>query len=136
MSRLSAPHSLIDVAREIESADAMLGAVVGGKLEAIARQIRALQAEAQQTLEQARLDAELHRAACSFKKIPGRIYHVYLRDDGTRYFSMLSVEDWGGRPPHHYEGSYRLEADMHFTRADQIEQREREWQQLRPLLGS
>jgi len=113
----------------------MLSAVVGGKLEAIARQIRALQLEAQRTLEQARLQAELHRAACSFKKRPGHVYHLYERADGERYFSLLSLDDWGGRPPHAYRGSYRLEADMQFTPAQEIEGREQEWSQLRPLLG-
>jgi hypothetical protein len=136
LSRLSAPHDLVDVAREIQNADAMLSAVAGGKLEAIARQIRALQHEARQTLERARQHAELHRAACNFKKRAGHVYHLYRRATGEAYFSLLSVADWGGAPPHAYEGSYRLEADMQFTPADQIEQREQEWSQLRPLLGT
>jgi hypothetical protein len=136
LSRLSAPHDLLDIAREIQAADTMLSAVVGGKLEAIARQIRALQVEAQRTLEQARVHAELHRAACSFKKRPGHVYHLYRRDDGQLYFSLLSPEDWDGRPPHGYQGSYRLEADMQFTPAQEIERREQEWSQLRPLLGA
>ena len=135
MSRLSAPHDLVDVAREIQSADAMLSAVAGGKLESIARQIRALQHEARETLERARQHAQLHRAACNFKKRPGQIYHLYRRPDGALYFSLLSVADWGGEPPHPYEGSYRLEADMQFTPTNEIEMREQEWSQLRPLLG-
>jgi hypothetical protein len=136
LSRLSAPHDLIDVAREIQAADSMLSAVVGGKLEQIARQIRALQSEAQRALHEAQRDAELHRARCAFKKIPGHLYHLYQRPDGERYFSILSPDDWGGAPPHQALGSYRLEADMHFTPADDLERREREWTQLRPLLTS
>ena len=109
--------------------------MVGGKLEAIARQIRALQAEAQRTLEHARFDAELHRASCNFKKIPGKIYHLYRRTPSEPYFSLLSPDDWGGKPPHAYVGSFRLEADMRFTAATEIADREREWSELRPLLG-
>jgi hypothetical protein len=135
MSRLSAPITLLDAAREIQAADSMLTAVVGGKLESIARQIRALQQEAQQALEQARVDAELHRATCQFKKIPGRIYHLYARPNGDRYFSLLSPADWNDAPPHAFQGSYRLEADMSFTPAEQVERREQEWSQLRPLLS-
>jgi len=135
LSRLSAKHDLIDVAREIQAADAMLSAVVGGELEAIARQIRALQAQAQRALERARVDAELHRASCSFKKRPGQIYHLYRRAGGELYFSMLSPDDWR-EPPHRYEGSYRLEADMRFTPADEIAAREKDWAELRPLLGA
>jgi hypothetical protein len=136
LSRLSAKHDLIDMAREIQAADSMLSAVVGGELEAIARQIRALQEQAQRTLQRAQRDAELHRARCSFKKRPGLIYHLYRRADDDRYFSMLSPEDWRGSPPHAYEGSYRLEADMRFTPLDEIAAREQEWAQLRPLLNA
>jgi Protein of unknown function (DUF2452) len=136
LSRLSAPHDLVDMAREIQAADDMLGAVVGGKLESIARQIRALQAEAAEALRMARRDAQLHRAKCSFKKMPGHTYHLYARDDGELYFSMLSPQEWGGRAPHAYEGSFRLEADLRFTPADEIASREREWAELRPLLGA
>jgi hypothetical protein len=125
LSRLSARHDLIDVAREIQRADATLTAVVGAQLETIARQIRSLQAEAARVLESARNDAELHRATCRFKKTPGRIYHLYRRPDGERYFSMLSCADWNDAPPHEYEGSYRLEADMRWTALDDLAARDR-----------
>lgn len=115
MSRLSAPHDLIDVAREIQQADALIGAVTSSRLELLARQIRALQDEARAILEAARRDSDLHRAACNFKKRPGHMYHLYRRDDGRRYFSILSPQDWGGSPPHTFAGSYRLEVDMSWT---------------------
>ena len=79
--------------------------------------------------------ADLHRARCSFKKIPGKLYHLYGRPNGERYFSMLSPADWGGTSPHAFLGSYRLEADMRFTPAGDLEAREREWAELRPLLS-
>jgi Protein of unknown function (DUF2452) len=136
LSRLSAPHDLIDVAREIQQADALLGAVTGGKLEIIARQIRALQEHARDLLEAAKRDGELHRAACNFKKRPGQVYHLYRRDDGARYLSMLSPEEWGGSPPHAFEGSYRLEVDMSWTPAEEIDARDTgAAAQLRKLLG-
>jgi hypothetical protein len=135
LSRLSAPHDLIDVAREIQTADSALAAVAGAQLETIARQIRELQREAARVLEATRRDAELHRARCRFKKLPGHIYHLYRRPDGERYFSMLSCADWGDAPPHEYEGSYRLEADMRWTPASEIDARERAIRELRPLLA-
>jgi hypothetical protein len=118
LSRLSAPHELVELAREIEVADSMLQAVVGGKLEVIARQIRALQQEAADTLERARTDARLHRASCGFLKRPGRTYHLYERAPGEAYFSMLSPADWADAPPHPHRGSYRLEVDMSWTPLD------------------
>jgi hypothetical protein len=136
MSRLAAPHELVDVAREIQQADALLGAVTGGKLELIARQIRALLERAREVLDAARRDGDLHRAACNFKKRPGQIYHLYRRDDGARYLSMLSPDEWGRAPPHAFEGSYRLELDMSWTPMDELEARdEGAGAQLRRFLG-
>ena len=121
VSRLAPAHDLVDVAREIERADRTLGAVVGGKLELIARQIRALQEEARAILEDTRRDLDLHRAKCAFVKRIGATYHLYEREGGGLYFSMLSPDDWGGAPPHAFVGSYRLEPDQSWTPADQIE---------------
>lgn len=135
LSRLSAPHELVDVAREIQQADALLGAVTGGKLAQIARQIRSLQEQARQVLEAAQRDSELHRAACNFKKRPGHVYHLYRRDDGVRYLSMLSPEEWGGSPPHAFEGSHRLELDMSWTPAGEAESHDAEAGALARLLG-
>lgn len=124
LSRLAPRFDLVDVAREIQQADATLGSVTGAKLELLARQIRALQEQARAVLESARRDGELHRATCNFRKRPGQIYHLYRRPDGSRYFSMLSPEEWGGAPPHPHDGSYRLEADMTWTPVEQIEERD------------
>ncbi|HEY8432439.1 MAG TPA: DUF2452 domain-containing protein [Sandaracinaceae bacterium] len=121
MSRLAPAHDLVDVAREIAAADRAIGAVVGGKLEVIARQIRALQEEARALLARAKRDLDLHRAECSFVKRPGSIYHLYRRGEDRLYFSMLSPDDWGGTPPHPYVGSYRLESDSSWTPLDDIE---------------
>lgn len=133
-SRLSAPHDLVALAEEIERADAMVRATTTGKLEHIARQMRALKEEAERTLSAAQRDAELHRVDCAFRKRPGQIVHLYERQDGSRYFSMLSPEDWGFSPPHAYQGGFRLEADMSFTPADQTAEVDRERTQLRGLL--
>ncbi|AUX49014.1 hypothetical protein SOCE26_105590 [Sorangium cellulosum] len=135
LSRLSAPHELVDVAREIQQADALLGAVTGGKLALIARQIRSLQEQAREVLEAAKRDGELHRAACNFKKRPGHVYHLYRRGDGVRYLSMLSPEEWGGSPPHVFEGSYRLEVDMSWTPAGEIDPGDDEAPPPAPRLG-
>lgn len=133
-SRLAPPHDLVAMAQEIERADAMMRAVTGGKLEHIARQMRALKEEAERTLESAQRDAELHRITCGFRKRPGQIYHVYERGDGSRYFSMLAPQEWREGPPHVHVGSYRLEADMSFTNAQDVAAVDVERQELRGLL--
>ncbi len=118
MSRLAPIHDLVDAAREIQSADEVIGTAANAKLEVIVAQIRALQEQARTVLTSARQNALLHRAGCGFSKRVGAVYHLYHRHEGDAYFSMLSPSDWRGSPPHDFEGSYRLEPDMSWTRVD------------------
>jgi hypothetical protein len=116
-SRMAPVHDLVDTARQIAEADHMLGTVAHAKLGVIAEQIRALQQQAREILERARIDADLHRAQCRFQKRVGHTYHLYRRSDGTPYLSMLGPGDWRGAPPDAFLGSYRLEGDMSWTPA-------------------
>jgi hypothetical protein len=120
VSRLSPRFELVDLAAEIARADETLSMVASAKLDVIRRQIAALQEEARAVLEQTRFAAELHRARCTFHKVPGHVYHLYRRGEGGLYFSLLSPDDWGGAPPHAFEGSFRLEADQTFTRVGEV----------------
>jgi hypothetical protein len=118
VSRLAPAFELTDLATEVARAESMLSARTGAKLRVIADQIKALQAQARQVLDDAREEQALTRAQCAFKRIPGHSYHLYRKDDGTSFFSMLSPADWRGKPPHTFVGSYRLEADYSWTPAD------------------
>lgn len=117
VSRMAPAMELVDMAREIAAADNMLTTVSHARLSVIAEQIRALQAQARAVLEQTRRDQMLHRAACHFKRLPGRVYHLYMRADEALYFSMLSPQEWG-QPPDRFVGSFRLENDMSWTPQD------------------
>jgi len=116
-SRLAPVHDLVDVARQIQEADAMLGAVAQGKLQVIAEQIRALQAQAREIIETAHQDAGLHRAECRFRKRVGQHYHLYRRADCSEYFSLLSPAEWGSAP-HAFVGTFELQADMSWRRIE------------------
>jgi Protein of unknown function (DUF2452) len=120
VSRLSPRFDLVDLAAEIARADETVSLVASAKLEVIRQQIVALQEKARAILDEAAFAAELHRARCNFRKVPGRIYHLYRRAPGELYFSMLSPEEWGGAPPHPFEGSFRLETDQTFTRVGDV----------------
>ncbi len=117
-SRLAPAIDIVDVAKQIAEADRVIGTVVNAKLEVIAEQIRNLQDQARDVLQQAMDDAELHRARCRFQKKVGATYFLYRRVGGDSYFSMLSPEDWNGAPPDAFVGSYRLEADMSWSPAE------------------
>ena len=74
-------------------ADEFTRATAGSKLSVIAEQVRFLQQQAKAVLEEANLNAELHHIACNFKKVPGKIYYVYRREEsGAKYMSMISPE--------------------------------------------
>jgi hypothetical protein len=120
MSRLAPRFDLVDIAAEIQRADETISVVTSSKLELIRKQILALQEEARAVLDEAARAARLHRARCNFRKQPGHVYHLYRRGEDDLYFSMLSPEEWGQKPPHAYEGSYRLESDQSFTRIDEV----------------
>jgi hypothetical protein len=116
VSRLAPHFDLVDLAKEIDQADRMVSTRLGGQLQVIAEQVRSLQAQARRILEEAREDQRLHHARCAFKRIPGHTYYLYEDPSGSPEFSMLSPEDWNGRPPKRFLGAYRLNADMSWSR--------------------
>ncbi len=119
VSRLAPSFGLVELAEQLEQADQMVSGRANALLSQIAEQIRTLQAQAREVLESAHEDMQLHRAKCNFRKIPGKVYHLYRHADGGLHFSMLSPQDWNGRPPQEFVGSYRLESDMSWVPADQ-----------------
>lgn len=118
-SRMDPPIQLVDRLKEIESAHEFIQTQTHSKLELILKQIRNLQLEAQKIIEKSIRDAELHSIPCQFEKKIGGIYHLYQRPDGTKYFSMLSPEDWNNNPPHLFLGSYELKPDRSFEEVPQ-----------------
>lgn len=76
----------------ILQADNFVKANACGKLQIIAEQMRFLHQQAQRVLLEAKDNTSLHHATCNFVKHPGKIYHLYQRESGQSYFSMLSPE--------------------------------------------
>ncbi len=121
LSRTAPSYDLVDVAAQIQQADQTLATMTGGKLGVIAEQIAKLQEQARTLLEKARRDAELHRVRCSFEKKAGGEYHLYRKQDGELWFSRIGPSEWVTPQPQTFEGTYRLELDMSFTRVDVAE---------------
>ncbi len=116
VSRLAPPHDLVDVARQIQEADQLLGTVAHARLSTIAAQMAALRAEAQRILDETKASLDLHRARCSFVKRPGHVYHAYRSASGEVWLSMIGPEEWGpGAGAREHVGSYRLELDQRWT---------------------
>lgn len=134
VSRLAPQIELVDIARQISEADAKINIRVSAKLKVIADQIKLLQEEAQNILEDAQKDQELHQADCNFIRIPGHVYHLYRKPQGRTYFSMLSPDEWQGNTPHEFIASYRLETDMSWTLADHKHQEDDSRELINQLL--
>jgi Protein of unknown function (DUF2452) len=88
-TKLSDPSDLVELARQVQKADEFVRANAINRLSVIADQIRYLQQQARRVLEEANRDNNLHHAACNFKKVPGKLYYLYERNSGQKYFSML-----------------------------------------------
>ena len=70
----------------------LTGGDLGAYIDGFSFQVRFLQQQAKSILEEASLNNQLHHIACNFKKVPGKIYYVYKRDNGKNYMSMISPE--------------------------------------------
>merc|ERR1712004_701853 len=68
---------LMDLAKTIATADSHVKASTTNRLKQIADQIKRLQQEAQDILENAKRDKMLHQAACNIVKKPGQMYYLY-----------------------------------------------------------
>lgn len=123
VSRLGAPVSLVDTAKVIESASATVAMRTNAQLEVIVEQIKALQQQAKEIVAQASRDLDLIHVECRFRRVPGRIYHLYEKAGGHRYFSMVAPEEFGYTQPR-FVGSFRYEYDESWTRIDEIAARD------------
>lgn len=125
VSRLGAPVSLVDTAKIIEAASAKVALRTNAQLEVIVEQMRALQQQAREIMAQASRDVDLIHAECRFHRVAGRVYHLFERPDGRRYFSMLGPDEYGGGAPSGFVASYRYEHDESWTRLDEVDARDR-----------
>jgi len=128
---------LVELAAQVQKADQFTRATAGSKLTVIAEQVRFLQEQAKKVLEDARLNALLHKTACNFKKVPGKTYYVYKQraNPDEEMLSMISPEEWGPGGPE-YVGGYRLEFDMSWTELKDCDRRGNEIQMINKILDT
>ncbi|XP_003740881.1 uncharacterized protein C1orf50 homolog [Galendromus occidentalis] len=127
---------VVALAQQLSDADDFIQANICNKLKPIADQMKFLRQQAFQILESARRDRELHHTQCSFKKVPGQIYHLYEKDCGERYMSMLSPGEWAVTtgPAQTHLGSFRLEADQSWTPEQDVNARDKEMLAFRQFI--
>ncbi|CAH1772237.1 unnamed protein product [Owenia fusiformis] len=135
-NRNSDPMDLVQLAQVVEKGDQFVRATAGSKLTVIADQIRYLQEQAKKVLIDAKRDQDLHHAACNLVRKPGTVYHLYERDSGQVYFSILSPAEWGPACPHEFLGSFKLEHDMSWTEYKDIEKRGQDFAMIDKILNT
>merc|ERR1712029_78546 len=128
---------LVELANQVQQADQFTRATAGSKLQVIAEQVRFLQEQAKKVLEEARLNALIHKTSCNFKKIPGKTYYIYKqrKNPDQEMLSMISPEEWGPGGPEFVAG-YRLEFDMSWTELKNCEKKSNETQLINKILDT
>ena len=48
-------------------------------------------------IAEAIVNEDLHNVECKFNKISGKTYHLYQKNDGKKYFSMISPTEWNSK---------------------------------------
>merc|ERR1711879_901852 len=99
---------LMDLAKTIATADSHVKATTTNRLKQIADQIKRLQNETQEILENAKRDKMLHQAACNIVKKPGQMYYLYEKTLDK-------------------EGKHTLAYDMQFTEEKDIGKDQETW---------
>merc|ERR1712051_635602 len=129
--------ALVELAEQVQKADQFTRATAGSKLTVIAEQVRFLQEQARKVLEEAGLNALLHKTNCNFKKIPGKTYYIYKqkKNPDEEFMSMISPEEWGEAGPE-FVGGYKLEYDMSWTELQDIERKSNETALINKILDT
>lgn len=82
------------------------------KLSIIDQQILQLQETADALIQEARKNVELHLIPCSVAKKAEGVYHLYKREDGSKFFSIIAPHEWGSLFKFEFINSYYLNHDL------------------------
>ncbi|VDN10419.1 unnamed protein product [Dibothriocephalus latus] len=125
-TKISSSADLVELAVAVQNACDAMNATTNTKLREVVEQMLVLKERAIKILQDAKLNTELHSAACNLVKKPGKLYYFYEKPrTGEKILSLISPEEWGGRCPYSFFGAYRLQADQTWT-APENSKREQE----------
>ena len=65
-----------------------------GKLKVLLKQMDYLQNEIETLCLESVENDYLEDIECSFKKIPGNTYYLYMKSDGQKIFSLIAPNEW------------------------------------------
>jgi hypothetical protein len=77
----------------------------------IKEQVETLIRQAQAIHDRISISERIYQADCGFKPVPGYIYYLYERKEGSWVVSMVSPDEWGSRSPYVFLAKIELLAD-------------------------
>jgi hypothetical protein len=78
-----------------------------------------LQEEFKKLVATAQDNQLIYNANISFSPIVGKVYHLYRKESGDEWVSMVGPNEWGPNFTFEFLGSFRLATDSVWIREDQ-----------------
>lgn len=73
-----------------------------------------LKQEFKKLVEEANWNELVYKSQYNFKPIIGEIYHLYIREDGSTFLSLIDPNSWNKN----YIGSFELDSKEKWTKVD------------------
>jgi hypothetical protein len=75
-----------------------------------------LQSEYKKLIEEININERLYLSKHSFEPIPGKSYHLYIKENGEEFLSLISPKEWGDR--FEYVGSFEFLSDGRWIQSE------------------
>jgi len=75
-----------------------------------------LQSEYKKLIEEINTNERLYLAKHSFEPIPGKSYHLYIKESGEEFLSLISPKEWGDR--FEYVGTFEFLSDGRWVQSE------------------
>ena len=70
--------------------------------------LKELQEEYEKLLEEYQVNEMVYNAQCRFAPVIGEVYHLYEREDGSSFLSMIGPKQWQTKKDFDFVGSFKL----------------------------
>jgi hypothetical protein len=81
------------------------------QLDQIRRQVELLAEQAREIHKRIEMSERIYLAEINFKPVVHHVYHLFSREDGTEFLSMVGPEEWGRMSRLSFQASVRLLSD-------------------------
>lgn len=68
-----------------------------------------IQSQYKSLIDEIKLNERLYEAKHNFEPIPGKLYHLYIKDSGEEFLSIISPSEW--KDKFEYVGTYEFLSD-------------------------